>query len=113
MGMTASGDISQFMITASDIAGEQYIADPTPLAGLLCGYNQLPYSGIYVPPDSDETLLGQVLSAYIFEPNIVLPPNNTLTISAFPAGPVVQDTTFRVDITLHVYEFPGMPGSPL
>ena len=119
MGFTVCGDISQFLLTFADVSGEQYIANPTPVAGLVCGYNMLPYSDRYnaVPEPATPTsrvLAGATLMPYIFEPNIVLPPNNTLTISATPASTTPPASgVYRIDFTLHVYEFPGFPGSPL
>ena len=113
VGFTVCGDITQFNLVFSDVTGEQYTADPVPLPALVGGYNMLPLSGNYngVTPGG-KNLAGVTLMPYIFEPNIVLPPNVTLQISATPTGPVILETTFRIDFTLHVNEFPGMPGSP-
>lgn len=113
MGFTVAGDITEFLITMSDVSGEQYLATPTPVSGLVCGYNMLPLSGLYNPADENDTHAGTTLMPYIFEPNIVLPPNNTLTITATPTSPSDSDDSFRIDFVLHVYEFPGMPGSPV
>jgi hypothetical protein len=114
MGFTVSGDISQFLLTFSDVSGEQFTADPVPVAGLVCGYNMLPLSARYNSVGAgQQNLAGVTLTPYIFEPNIILAPNNTLQVTATPTGPVIPLTTFRIDFTLHVYEFPGMPGSPI
>jgi len=116
VAFTVSGDVSQFNLVFSDVTGEQYTADPAPVSALVGGYNMLPLSARYNPVSpvlTDKNLAGITLMPYIFEPNIVLPPNVTLQITATPTGPVVLQTTFRIDFTLHVNEFPGMPGSPL
>lgn len=116
VGFTVCGDIANFNLVFSDVTGEQYTADPAPVAALVCGYNMLPLSARFnatAPSLGDRNLAGITLMPYIFEPNIVLPPNVTLQISASPTGPAVEDTIYRIDFTLHVNEFPGMPGSPL
>lgn len=114
VGFTVCGDIANFNLTFADVTGEQYTADPAPVAALVCGYNMLPLSARFnfTNPVTTQNLAGVTLMPYIFEPNIVLPPNVTLQITATPTGPVVLQTTFRIDFTLHVNEFPGMPGSP-
>jgi len=114
VGFTVCGDISQFNLVFADVTGEQYTADPAPVSALVCGYNMLPLSGRYNPvTPTERNLAGVTLMPYIFEPNIELPPNVTLQITATRTGPIVVQTTFRIDFTLHVNEFPGMPGSPL
>src|SRR5712671_2307064 len=50
MGLTASGDVNLIEVQISDITGEQFNTDFTPLSDLLCGTNWDPRStGFYNP----------------------------------------------------------------
>lgn len=116
-GITAAGDVSQFKIEIIDSTGEQYTAGPINLSGLLGGWSRAPGSANTGP-------FGGHVSAYpvpialtdgpfIQEPNIVLAPNQSLSINATPADTSDLTSNWRIGLNLHVYEFPGMPGSPL
>lgn len=119
-GMTASGDINLMEVQISDITGEQFTTDFIPLANLLGGTNFDPRSnenfslgafgpgglttGFVINPGSFSPLL--------FEPNIVLAPNQTLTIAGRPINPLITEP-LHVSLCFHIWEFPGMPGSPV
>ena len=114
MGFTASGDLQYFRIEFIDITGEQFTAGPIYLPNLLGGWTQNVLSNIYPAnvTDNIESMI-HYHSPYIFEPNIVLAPNQTLTINGVQLVDFQQgDPDKRIDFCLHVYEFPGMPGSP-
>jgi hypothetical protein len=115
MGFTISGDVERMRIEFKDITGEQFTAGPTWIPNLIGGWTQNPLSnifpGAYV---TDQIQQGQHYhTPYIFEPNIVLAPNQTLTVNGSQIQDVAQGDDFRVDFCFHVYEFPGQPGSPL
>lgn len=115
-GISFAGDIEHFRIQITDATGEQYTAVPVYVPHLAPGYAQsLPgvVNGIGPQP-----LVGGFNDIYIINPNILLQPNQTLTVSGFetePRGfiPSEGEFDFQIDFTLHVWEFPGMPGSPL
>jgi hypothetical protein len=122
LGFSASGDISKFLITITDATGEQYTVGQVNAGLLLTGGSRripginasttdLTYYHILVPFTTD---------IHIFEPNISLAPNQTLTFQGFETEPYgynrpeeTEPANYRIDFVLHVYEFPGMPGSPL
>lgn len=118
---TASGDINLMELQIIDSSGEQYTSDFIPISQLLCGSNWDPRSvGFFTT--NFATAVGQFpgnvknfagyFSPHVFEPSIVLAPNQTLSFNARMinfdlAGPI------HVDFNLHVWEFPGAFGSPL
>lgn len=122
-GFTASGDLNMIEIQITDITGEQFTTDYIPLVVLLGGAIADPRSveyfqpGFFVAPPSNElgtNLLNFPPISYcphIFEPNIVLAPNQTLSIQGRPIDPEMAGP-LHVEMCLHVWEFPGMPGSP-
>jgi len=117
-GLTGAGDIWQFQVELIDSTGEQYTAGRVHLANLLKGWAPDPrdVGGINViAPPAFYTLIPTVRDdgPFIQEPNIVLAPNQSLNITVWPTDPSDNQNSFRVGLTLHVYEFPGMPGSPL
>jgi len=115
-GMTASGDVNLVEVQISDITGENFTTDFTPLINLLGGTVFDPRSnsefitngglrtGFVINPGSNLPLL--------FEPNIVLAPNQTITITGRPIDPSIT-APLHISINFHVWEFPGMPGSPV
>lgn len=113
--ITAAGDIPNFLIELVDSTGEQYTAGPIPLSGLLTGWhsNPLDYGGVAWPSVNGFAIAPVTNGLFVQEPNIVLAPNQALNINATPANPGDLVTGFRIELSLHVYEFPGMPGSPL
>lgn len=117
-GMTCSGDINLVEVQISDITGEQFTTDFTPLSNLLGGSNWDPrsaeaFSESVTPGLSTGFTFGQGnFSPLIFEPNIVLAPNQTITVQGRPIDPSMTEN-LHISINFHVWEFPGMPGSPV
>lgn len=118
-GLTAAGDIDAFLIELVDSTGEQYTAGPVHLVNLLRGWNPDPYDESALVRDDGGIPLGNVIATvtdsgpFVQEPNIVLAPNQSLNVNVSPADLGDLTTNFLLGLTLHVYEFPGMPGSPL
>lgn len=116
-GLTASGDVELMEVQITDITGEQYTTDYIPLMNLLCGFNGDPRS-MENFLDGDNLLTGSVLAGamyylpLIFEPNIVLSPNQTVSVQGRPIDPEMV-APIHVSLCFHVWEFPGMPGSPV
>ena len=114
-GITAAGDIPNFLVELVDSTGEHYTTGPVPLSNLLTGWNSGPLDngGVIWPSVNGFAILPVTTGLFVQEPNIVLAPNQALSINVTPANPGDLVTSFRIELTLHVYEFPGMPGSPL
>lgn len=115
-GITAAGDIGHFLVELIDSTGEQYTAGPVHLASMLKGWNPDPISfdsASYPVPPPNMIATVHDNGPFIQEPNIVLAPNQSLNINATPADESDLTSSLRIELTLHVYEFPGMPGSPL
>lgn len=129
-GMTASGDIGQFRVQIQDSSGEQYLAQPVSLASLLGGYVDMPppaYGALTAgptggyPPTKDDVLntLGWAYPQgmpgtkfpYIMEPAIVLDSNQVLSINGY-AVTDYDSVNYRVDLTMHVWEFPSWANGP-
>lgn len=114
-GLTAAGDIDHFLIELIDSTGEQYTAGPVHLVNLLGGWNPDPYdeSGLSYPAVTPTVVATATDDGpYIQEPNIVLAPNQAMSINVTPADLSDVLSSLRIELTLHVVEFPGMPGSP-
>lgn len=123
MALTASGDVHSIEIQIIDSSGEQYTTDFIPISTLLCGSSWdlrsvLFYNGSYTngrhSPGLNTGFTGTMgyYTPYVFEPCIVLAPNQTLSFNARMVDPSITGPV-HVDLTLHVWEFPGMPGSPV
>lgn len=126
-GLTASGDIAQFRVQLQDSSGEQYLAQPIALSALLGGYVELPppaFSTIVAssggfPHTAPSGPLGWVpaqgtpntYSPFIFDPNIVLDSNQSLTMTGYPLTDY-KSISYRVDLCLHVWEFPAWNDGP-
>jgi len=122
LGLSMSGDVAKFLITISDATGEQYTVGQLNADLLMTGNNlAIPGASISLSPIGISKFMpGFNNDIHIFEPNISLAPNQTLTFEGFETEPYgfntpseQQPANYRIDFTLHVYEFPGMPGSPL
>jgi hypothetical protein len=120
-GLTASGDVSQFEIMLIDISGEQYTTDFMPLSGLVLGSSTFDPRSTELFNNPGNLNPGWVpgitnsyisYAPYIFEPNLLFSPNQTLTIQGRPIDPEVE-CSLHVEFFFHVWEFPGMPGSPI
>ena len=127
--LTASGDIGQFKIQINDSSGENYLAQPVSLPALLGGYAELPPpaygtstegpTGGYPPLKDSEGTLGwtyaqgvpQTYAPLVFEPNIVLDSNQVLNVLGFPLA-AYESVNYRVDLCLHVWEFPAWQNGP-
>ncbi len=129
-GMTCSGDIGQFRIQLQDSSGEQYLAQPISLAGMMGGYVEIPPSaygtategatGGYPPNIADAAnSLGwaapqgnpSTYAPLIFEPNIVLDSNQILSLNGYPMTDYAG-VAYRVDFCFHVWEFPAWQNGP-
>jgi hypothetical protein len=123
-GLTASGDINLIEIQITDITGEQFTTDFIPIMNLLGGSIADPRAmeDFQAPPVGSPpsgglftgvTPIGPISYApHIFEPCIVLAPNQTLSIQGRAIDPTMTGP-LHVEMCLHVWEFPGMPGSPV
>jgi hypothetical protein len=107
-----------FEVQISDITGEQYTTDFMPLSGLLGGWNIDPRSNenFTVTPGGFVTgTVGPNVGSFtpcLFEPNILLAPNQTISVTGRPINPTIT-APLHVSLNFHVWEFPGMPGSPV
>lgn len=116
VAMTFCGDVDRFLLEIIDISGEQYTAGPVHIPLLCNGWINEPNSGNGINTGSlsnTPVIANGTLGPYIFEPNIVVAPNQTIQLNTTPV--LESDTTFTylLGVTLHVVEFPGAPGSPL
>lgn len=118
-GLSMSGDVAKFLLTINDATGEQYTVGQLN-ADLLMTGNNLAVPGVNFITTIPKIMPGFNNDIHIFEPNISLAPNQTLTFSGFETEPYgfnrpdeTSPANYRIDFVLHVYEFPGMPGSPL
>lgn len=110
-GMTASGDLTQFRIQLQSSSGEQYLPDAIAAPNLFGGYNLLQPSAFYPPvPFTKSVGFPITFAPYIFEPNIVLDPNQILNLLGQGVMPFAG-TNYRMDVVFHVWEFPGMYGT--
>lgn len=111
-GISIAGDLNCFNLQITDSAGEQFQMTPLTSPHFQAGPNDLPIGTYGSPPVPGPIFPGFVDGPAVFEPNILLLPNQTLTIS----GQAVADATVfvdaRIDFSLYVWEFPGMRGSP-
>lgn len=119
--LTASGDVNLVEVQITDITGEQFNTDFTPLSDLLCGTNWDPRStGFYNSGIQSSVGLatsaflvgGRTYTPFVMEPAIVLAPNQTVSIQGRMIDPERQGPA-HVSMTFHAWEFPGMPGSPV
>lgn len=120
---TASGDVNLIEIQIIDSSGEQYTSDFIPIADFLCGSNWDPrsvgftrgWSGINGEAPGNVKVSSGYYFPFVFEPSIVLAPNQTLSFNARlinPAMATEEGDQAHVDYCLHVWEFPGAFGSP-
>lgn len=124
--LTASGDVHNTEVQIYDSGGEQYTMGFTPLSNMLMGTNidprglatwnsnlndyfvgrRLAHSSVYALPFC--------LAPHVFEPNIVLDPNQTLSIKGRNMYSLLNPSTpqeanegrSHVSFNLHVWEFP-------
>lgn len=121
--LTASGDVPNVEVSIYDSTGEQYTPGGfVPLTNLLLGTN-LDYRGTLkfdtVAGGTGNAMLGVFASPHtgaphIFEPNIVLLPNQTLTVKGRAMNPLgtlpvqanIPNQSNHVSFNFHVWEFP-------
>jgi hypothetical protein len=110
--ITFAGDWNCFQLQISDSAGEVFQMTPLTTAHFGTGPNTLPFGTFGSPPVAGPVFPGYTPAPCIFDPNILLLSNQTLSIAGFGTADssIVPDA--RLDFTLHVWEFPGMNGSP-
>jgi hypothetical protein len=126
--ITASGDIANTEVQIFDSTGEQYTMGFIPMSNLLCGtaadYRAM---GIFSPVASgvNNNAVGfstpyvfgvDTVAPHVFEPNIGLDPNQTLTIKSqnmkvltqlpSPPAPANTNEISVVSLCFHVWEFP-------
>lgn len=134
MAFTASGDVHNIEIKITDSAGEQYTMGWVPVSNMLLGaapdFRSMIIPGgnpIYSLGGSAGFILGFIpgvmggadtVAPHIFEPNIVLDPNQTITIQGRSMHQLVQGSvasdpeipvyaqTATLSFNLHVVEFP-------
>ena len=109
MAITFAGDVSQVQFELIDVTGEKHTANPVFPAMLS------PMSAINVYSSVNQGLTaGAAMYPYVIDPNIVLMSNQTLQARGYAAQPVTTSPppVLRIDFVLHVWEFPGMEGSP-
>ena len=130
MGFTASGDLPQFKVQFVDASGESYLATPMSVPSLLGGYVEMPppaygaatagMTGGYPPAVDDAAntlgwarIIGMPMTShpFILEPNIVLSQNQVLQVIGTPTSEY-ENVNYRMDMTFHVYEFPGYGMGP-
>ncbi len=110
-GLTIAGDWNCFLLQVTDTAGEVFQMTPISSAHFGTGPNALPFGSFGTPPVPG-AFPGYTPAPCIFDPQILLLPNQSLAISGQAAADhtIVRDA--RIDFTLHVWEFPGIDGSP-
>ena len=131
LALTASGDVHNVEVQISDSSGEQYTMGYTPMTNLLTGMNMDPRGyDVFNAAAGTGTVkrlsLGMVfggafcLAPHVFEPNIVLLPNQSLSFKGRALNPttplpkynpgnvneVVRDGRAFLSFVLHVWEFP-------
>jgi hypothetical protein len=109
-GFTGIGDVDQIRIQFQDSSGEQYFVNPLLGTQVLGGWAA---SGLQaglpnLTSNARSVGLTTSLCPFIFEPNIVLKPNQTLNITGEPVLPY-DGTAYRMDFCIHVWEFPNWP----
>lgn len=109
--ITASGDLTQFRLQLQDASGEQYFPDPVSASNIFGGFNLLPPSANYAAsPFTDALGFPCTFAPYVFEPNIVLDPNQVLNLIGQGVVPYAG-TSYRIDVCFHVWEFPAFYGT--
>ena len=114
VALTVAGDVDKFLMEIQDVSGEQYTTGPIHVPLLVGGWIQDPLSETAVSTVTPPVIIGPpTMGPYVFEPNIVVRPNQTIQIITTPALQSDTTNTYLLGVCLHVVEFPGMPGSPL
>lgn len=106
-GFTAIGDVHQIRIQFQDASGEQYFVNPMVATSILGGWAA---SGLQAFPNPN-TLAATSgvpvsIAPFIFEPSVVLKPNQVMGIGGTPVLPYAG-IPYRMDFCIHVWEFPN------
>jgi hypothetical protein len=109
--MTASGDIHRFRLQIQDSSGEQYFPDAVSAGQIFGGYNVVP-PGANTPKSPIDLKYGCPMSVapFVFEPNIVLDPNQVLNLIGSSPTPF-EGINYMIEVCFHVWEFPAMFGT--
>lgn len=106
LAITAIGDLHQMRIQLKDSSGETYFTEPTLASAVFGGFSysgaQDPLTGMPLLPS--RTGLNFTVCPFVFEPNLILLPNQVLNIQASPIRPYDREP-YRIDFTLHVVEY--------
>lgn len=109
--LTFAGDLNAFLLQIQDATGEVVNMSPLSTTHFGTGANDLPYGTFGSPPVPGPVFPGSSNVPFIFDPNLLLLPNQTISVNgSSTAGDAVEDA--RLDFVLHAWEFPGMEGSP-
>ncbi len=118
-GITFAGDIEQFAIKLQTATGEQLFSDFIEVSLLTGGANSgLPgmVAGVLQNTVPNLVSINPSVDPLILNPAIELAPNQVLTVYGAPVTPrgypSIPAVDYRLDMTIHVWEYPGMPGSP-
>lgn len=110
--LTGIGDVHQIRMQLQDATGEQYFVQPILAAQVFGGWAQSGIQANPPVPGTDGAMTGSMhsIAPFVLEPNIVLRPNQVLNIQGEPVTEW-EGTPYRIDFTIHVWEFPGYAGS--
>ena len=125
-GVTFAGDIEQFAIKFQTAVGEQLFTDFMEVSLLTGGSNTgLPglIEGIVSQPATPQTpntgVMIPSVNPFILNPAFELSPNEVLTVygkavvqRGWPFGEDYPLRDYSLSMTIHYWEYPGMPGSP-
>lgn len=108
--LTGIGDVNQIRFSLQDATGEQYFSEPlvaTQVFGGWAATGLSPNNPITGNVTGYENTIGMpaCIAPMVFEPNIVLAPNQVLNIIGQPVVPF-NGVVYRVDLAIHVWEFP-------
>ncbi len=119
--MTASGDVFNIEMQIYDSVGEQYTMGWVPVSNMILGTaadfrgfaNFQPAFGLPAGVPVGYVFGAASVAPHVFEPNIVLDPNQTLSfkartmnaLTALPADPQTNETSL-LSFVVHVWEFP-------
>jgi hypothetical protein len=113
-GITVCGDVEFFNIIIKTSSGETHNPDRCTFQDLVTGYNES-LLGINSASGVVPTLFpGFAPCPYIIDPAIDLSPNEVLSFEGSQVRDAAQGDAdlYRVDFTIHVWEYPEFAGSP-
>jgi hypothetical protein len=109
-GLTGIGDVDQLRMQFQDASGEQYYVNPILGTQVFGGWAASGLQPTLPNLNTPQRSVGltMYLCPFIFEPNIVLRPNQVLNIIGEPVLPYAGQA-YRIDLAIHVWEFPNYP----